>query len=199
MLAREMSAGSTNNAHRLQTPVATEEIRKLRSGDVIYLSGTICTSRDGAHRRMVDLVRAGETDKIPKAILAHKAVYHAGPVIQQIPGGWCINAAGPTTSSRFTDDAAVLIDAGIMNFIAGKGTMGPSVIKALKGKGVFLKAVGGCAVTYKRCIRENTVEWLDLGYPEAAWVLRVEDFGPAGGGHRFPRERAGGQRDANGS
>lgn len=178
MLSRELSSKATGTVHRLQTPVGAEDIRKLKTGDVVYVSGTICTSRDGAHRRMVDMVRAGEGKKIPRAILENNAIYHAGPVISQIPGGWSINAAGPTTSSRFTDDATVLINEGIMNFIVGKGTMGSSVINALKGKGAFLKAVGGCAVTYKRCIMENTVEWLDLGYPEAVWVLKVKDFGP---------------------
>lgn len=178
MVSQELSEKSAGTIHRLRTPVNPEDIRKLRVGDVVYVSGTLCTARDGAHRRMVDLVRAGKSEEIPRAILDHKAVYHAGPVISKVPSGWCINAAGPTTSSRFTDDAAVLIDAGIMNFIVGKGTMGPSAIRSLKGRGVYLKAVGGCAVTYKRCITENTVEWLDLGYPEAAWVFTVKDFGP---------------------
>ncbi len=178
-LSGELSKSQTGgDVYRLNTPVPIEDIKNLRVGDVVYLNGTISTARDGAHRRMVDLVRSGESGKIPKEILDHRSMYHMGPVISKAPGGWCINAAGPTTSSRFTDDAAVLIENGIINFIVGKGTMGSKTIDALKGKGVYLKAVGGCAVTYKRSILQNKVEWLDLGFPEAVWILTVKDFGP---------------------
>ena len=178
LLAEEMSTQAGMTVHRVNTPVSAEEIRKLRAGDVVFVSGILCTARDGAHRRMVDLVRSGGGDRIPKEILAHGAIYHAGPVIAKTPEGWRIDAAGPTTSSRFTEDASVLIEKGLINFIVGKGTMGIRAINALKGKGVFLKAVGGCAVTYKRCITENSVEWLDLGFPEAVWIMTVKDFGP---------------------
>jgi len=174
-LSQHQAGGDT---YRLNTPVSKEKIQKLKVGDVVYLNGTICTARDGAHRRMVDLIRSGENEKIPKEILDHRSIYHMGPVISKAPDGWCINAAGPTTSSRFTDDAAVLVENGIINFIVGKGTMGPKTVDALKGKGVYLKAVGGCAVTYKRSILENKVEWLDLGFPEAIWIMTVKDFGP---------------------
>jgi len=174
-LSQHQAGGDT---YRLNTPVSKEKIQKLKVGDVVYLNGTICTARDGAHRRMVDLIRSGENEKIPKEILDHRSIYHMGPVISKAPDGWCINAAGPTTSSRFTDDAAVLIENGIINFIVGKGTMGSKTINALKGRGVYLKAVGGCAVTYKRSILQNKVEWLDLGFPEAIWIMTVKDFGP---------------------
>ena len=172
----KMQAGG--NVYRLKTPVAEEDILKLKVGDVVYLDGTICTARDGAHRRMVDLTRSGDTEKIPKEILHHRSIYHMGPVISKTTDGWLINSAGPTTSSRFTDDAAVLIEKGIINFIVGKGTMGSNTVNALKGRGVYLKAVGGCAVTYKRSILSNRVEWLDLGFPEAVWIMDIKDFGP---------------------
>ena len=179
ILSEELSKSQTGgDVYRLKTPVPIEDIKKLRVGDVVYLDGTISTARDGAHRRLVDFIRSGENEKIPKEILDHHSIYHMGPVISKTPGGWCINAAGPTTSSRFTDDAAVLIENGIINFIVGKGTMGSKTIDALKGRGVYLKAVGGCAVTYKRSILQNKVEWLDLGFPEAVWIMTVKDFGP---------------------
>jgi fumarate hydratase subunit beta len=92
--------------------------------------------------------------------------------------GWSVKAAGPTTSSRYSKEAAVLVARGLVNLIVGKGTMSGEVLAALKGRGVFLKAVGGCAVSYKRLITEADVEWLDLGSPEAVWILRVEKFGP---------------------
>jgi fumarate hydratase subunit beta len=92
--------------------------------------------------------------------------------------GWRIDAAGPTTSSRFTDDASVLFEKRIIKVAIGKGTMGGKAQNAIKGKGVFLTAVGGCAVTYKKMICQTNVKWLDLGYPEAMWILDVVDFGP---------------------
>ena len=52
------------------------------------------------------------------------------------------------------------------------------MVKALRGKGVYLEAVGGCAVTYQKMIKQTRVHWLDLGYPEAVWVFDVSDFGP---------------------
>ena len=178
-LSAELSRSETGGSvYTFNTPVRTEDILKLRVGDVVYLNGTVCTAREGAHRRMVDFVEAGEKEKIPQEIFKDGVIYHCGPVIAKVPDGWCINAAGPTTSSRFTDDAAVLIENGVINVMVGKGAMGSKVINALKGKGVFLRAVGGCAVTYKRSIVQNSVEWIDLGYPEAVWILNVNQFGP---------------------
>ena len=109
LLSSELSSEAGGKVYRFETPVSTEDILKLKVGDVVYVSGTITTARDGAHRRMVDLVRSGEHKKIPKEILDSGAIYHAGPVISKTPEGWCINSAGPTTSSRFTDEAAILI------------------------------------------------------------------------------------------
>ena len=178
LLDRELSQGSSGTVYRFNTPVATDDLRKLRVGDVVYLNGTVCTARDGAHRRMADLVRSGAKDTIPPAITKNGAIYHCGPVIGRTPDGWCINAAGPTTSSRFTDDAAFLVEEGVFNLAVGKGTMGTAMVKALRNRGVFLQAVGGCAVSYKRAIAGNDVAWIDLGYPEAVWMFEVHDFGP---------------------
>jgi fumarate hydratase subunit beta len=178
LLEDELSSPSGMTVHRLNTPVHPDVLRKLKTGDVVYLSGVLCTVREGAHRRMVDLVRSGDGDKIPRAVMDHGAVYHAGPIVAKTAEGWCVTAAGPTTSSRYTEEAAVLIEKGIMNLVIGKGSMGRKAVDGLKGRGVFLKAVGGCAVTYKRCITATGVEWLDLGFPEALWILKVSDFGP---------------------
>jgi fumarate hydratase class I len=177
MLSGELSK-TGGEIYRFHTPVPIEDILKLRVGDVVYLNGTICTARDGAHRRMADLVRSGDRDRIPGEILQNGTIYHAGPVVSETPDGWCISAAGPTTSSRFSDEAALLIENGIMNLIVGKGTMGDRAVRALKNRGAYLKAVGGCAVTYKRSILRNRVAWLDLGFPEAVWIMEVKEFGP---------------------
>jgi fumarate hydratase class I len=160
------------------TPVHPEEIRKLKVGDIVYLNGKICTSRDGAHRRMVENVKAGRRSKIPEEILNYKAIYHCGPVIAKEGENWCVNAAGPTTSSRFTNDSAFLVENGIFNIVIGKGTMGRKCKEALKGRGVYLNATGGCAITYQKKIAKAEVKWLELGYPEAVWVFDIDRFGP---------------------
>jgi len=174
-LSQPVSEGSI---YELSTPIDADKLLELRIGDVVYLNGTICTSRDGAHRRMVAKVREGNRADIPEEILTHGAIYHCGPVISQEKNGWSIVSAGPTTSSRFTDDAAFLMEQGIIRVAIGKGTMGAPVVNALTGKGVFLTAVGGCAVMYRKMIQSADVKWLDLGYPEAVWIFRVKRFGP---------------------
>ncbi|MCF8053018.1 MAG: FumA C-terminus/TtdB family hydratase beta subunit [Desulfobacterales bacterium] len=172
------AAGKGAAVRELTTPIAQEELLKLRVGDVVYVNGTICTSRDGAHRRMVEKVRSGRQSEIPSEILENGIIFHCGPVILQTDAGWEIVSAGPTTSSRFTTDASVLTQNGIIKAAIGKGTMGDAMIQALTGRGVYLTAVGGCAVSYRKMIRGVDVKWLDLGYPEAVWVLQVERFGP---------------------
>jgi fumarate hydratase class I len=164
--------------YEFNTPVHSEDIRKLRVGDVVYLNGKICTSRDGAHRRMVENVKAGRRGEIPEEILNYKVIYHCGPVIVREGENWCVNAAGPTTSSRFTNDSAFLVENDIFNLVIGKGTMGKKILEALKGRGVYLNATGGCAITYQKKIAKTEVKWLELGYPEAVWVFDVDHFGP---------------------
>ena len=172
------ASGDAGKIYFLNTPVDPDVLQKLRIWDVVYLSGIICTSRDGAHKRMVELVRAGKVNEIPEEIRKSGVIYHCGPIFKECEDGLNIRSAGPTTSSRFTIDAALLAEQGILRIAIGKGTMGGKMIHALRGKGVYLKAVGGCAVVYKKMIKRTDVKWLDLGYPEAAWIFKVETFGP---------------------
>ena len=172
------SPGQAAGVYELNTPLRSEDLLKLRVGDVVYLNGTICTSRDGAHRRMVELVKDGRRNEIPQEILENGAIFHCGPVILESGSGWEIVSAGPTTSSRFTTDAAVLAAQGVIRAAVGKGTMGAAMVEALGGRGVYLTAVGGCAVSYRKMIHSVAVKWLDLGYPEAVWIFGVKHFGP---------------------
>lgn len=179
ILSKELSRSDTKGSvYELNTPLSVEDIRKLRVRDVVYLNGTICTSRDRAHRRMIEKIQEGKREEIPEEILNNGVIYHCGPVIAQEADGWSIRAAGPTSSSRFTTDEAYLVKNGIIKVAVGKGTMGVNMVRALEGRGVFLEAVGGCAVAYKRMIKQNKVKWLELGYPEAVWIFEVEHFGP---------------------
>ena len=178
-LSQELSrSGTKGNIYELSTPINVEDILKLRVGDIVYLSGTICTARDRAHRRMVENIKEGKREEIPREILDNGVIFHCAPVIAKESDQWCVNAAGPTTSSRFTNDETFLVEKGIIKVAIGKGTMGARMVNALKGKGVYLEAVGGCAVIYKRMITQASVKWLELGYPEAVWIFRVRDFGP---------------------
>jgi fumarate hydratase subunit beta len=127
---------------------------------------------------MVKNIKEGSTESIPEELRDNRIVYHCGPVVMKEDKGWRIYAAGPTTSSRFTDDAAFLFEKGIFKVAIGKGTMGANAKNAIRGKGVFLSAVGGCAVTYTKMIHQADVKWIDLGYPEAMWIFKVVNFGP---------------------
>ncbi len=164
--------------YRLKLPVTEEEIRRLRVGDVIYLTGKLMTARDQAHRRALELLRKGE--KLPVDFKGG-AVYHCGPVVRKLPDGtWQVIAAGPTTSTRMEALEADFIAGTGVRIIIGKGGMGRKTAEAAKKYGaVYAVFTGGAAILAARAIkRVAEVHWLDLGIPEAIWVFEVEDFGP---------------------
>ena len=172
------SVEDQGRVHILELPIDAEKLGKLQLGDVVYLTGTVCTARDGAHRRLVELLKEGRKEDIPGEILRWRTLYHCGPIADEISGSWVVNSAGPTTSSRFTDDGAYLVQEGIVDAVIGKGTMGSKMVEAMKGKAVYLKATGGCAVCYGNAIQKVDVRWLELGHPEAVWIFEMERFGP---------------------
>ncbi len=181
---------------KIQLPAGEQAIRELRVGDIVYLSGTLCTLRDMGHRRAVDALARGEDLPFD---LAGSALWHSGPITRRGDGRWHLVSAGPTTSSRFTPLGAELIRRLGIRVVVGKGTMGPPAVEAMKEVGgCFLNATGGCAVLYAHQVEEVvTVHWLDLGEPEAAWVVRARDMGPlvvgidSTGDSLFDRMRAG--------
>jgi len=180
LLSKEISvsAGGKGKTYYFDTPISQEDIRKLQIGDMVYLTGTICTSRDGAHRRMVSFLQEGRQEEIPEDIRDNKILYHSGPVTAKENDEWIVTAAGPTTSSRFTKDGAVLVEKGLVNVFIGKGTLGYEAVNAMRDKAVYLNAVGGCAVCYGQCIGRTDVHWIDLGPPEAMWIMKMKNFGP---------------------
>ena len=163
--------------YKLKTPISEAEIRKLKVNDMLYISGTIVTARDQAHRRALELAKQG---KVLPVKLEGLAVYHCGPIMRMENGKWTAVAAGPTTSTRME----VYEEAFIKNFkprvIIGKGGMGEKTTKAMAKYGAVYGAfTGGAAVLAAKAIRNvAAVVWLDLGMPEAMWILEVEDFGP---------------------
>jgi fumarate hydratase subunit beta len=163
--------------YKFITPISEEEIRKLRINDTIYLSGTIVTARDEAHKRALNLHKQGK--KLP-VNLEGLAIFHSGPLMKKEGDSWHVVAAGPTTSSRMD----VFEDQFIKNFkvriIIGKGGMGKKIVNVMRMHGAVYGAyTGGVAVLAAKAIKQvKGVEWLDLGMPEAMWIFEVEDFGP---------------------
>jgi tartrate/fumarate subfamily iron-sulfur-dependent hydro-lyase beta chain len=157
----------------LQTPIGREEAEKLRSGDIVYVSGRIFTARDGAHKRALS------ERSFPEEVRGG-VVFHAGPVVEKSGGDWRVIAVGPTTSSRMN-----LLEPGFLDLfkpaaVIGKGGMDERAAEAFRrNKAVYLSMAGGCAASAAERVKKvEAVHWLDLGVPEAVWVLRVEEFGP---------------------
>ena len=165
------------STYNLKTPITEEQIRKLKVNDVVYVSGTIVTARDQAHKRALQLHKEGE--KIP-IDLEGLAVFHCGPIVKKEGNKWIVVAAGPTTSTRMD----IFEDEFIKNFkvrvVIGKGGMGKRTTDAMQKHGAIYGAfTGGAAVLAAKAVKNvKTVEWSDLGMPEAMWILEVEEFGP---------------------
>jgi len=161
----------------LKLPASEEDVRKLRAGDIVYLSGLLFTARDEAHLRALEWNHEGK--ELPVKF-TDGALYHCGPIMKKEGDMWKIVAAGPTTSSRMNSLEPQFLERIGARLIIGKGGMNKGVGDAMKKAGAaYLAFTGGAAVLAARCVREvRGVHWLDLGMPEAVWVLDVEEFGP---------------------
>jgi fumarate hydratase subunit beta len=162
--------------YRLKTPMG-EEVRRVRLGDLLYISGTVITARDAAHRRALELLNKGE--KLPVDFRG-MAVYHMGPIVKKVRDEWKIVSAGPTTSTRLEMYEAEFLEKTGAKVVIGKGGMGSKTAEACKrlGTAYAIYTGGAGALAAKNIKRVKGVEWLDLGSPEALWILEVEDFGP---------------------
>ncbi|MEM1545024.1 MAG: FumA C-terminus/TtdB family hydratase beta subunit [Candidatus Methanomethylicia archaeon] len=163
--------------YKLKTPLSESDVRTLRIGDIVYLSGTIYTARDQAHRRILEIVSKGGALPVD---FRGMAIYHCGPIVKKVNEEWIVIAAGPTTSTRMELYEYDVIRALGVRMIVGKGGMGFKTAEACKAYGaVYTEFTGGAAVlAAQSIIKVKGVEWLDLGMPEALWILEVENFGP---------------------
>ena len=155
----------------LSTPLSETDVRSLKVGDTVELSGRLYTGRDAVHHRL----HHGEK---PPVDLRGAVIYHCGPVMVKDGDRWRCTAAGPTTSSREEPyQWEVMRDHGIRAVI-GKGGMGAKTLEGCKQYGcVYLHAIGGAAqVAARRIVRVDGVDWMDLGSPEAIWHLWAERF-----------------------
>lgn len=161
--------------YHLTTPLEKDDIMQLEAGDIVYLSGIVYTARDEAHLRILELT--GEGKPLPYD-LEGAALYHCGPLMKETGNGWQAVAAGPTTSARMTDMTPELLDNFNVRAIIGKGGM-KDIAPVLEDRCVYLAYTGGCAALAVDMIKDvKGVHWLELGMPEAVWVLEVESFGP---------------------
>lgn len=155
----------------IQVPFVKEELENLKSGDYIYLTGTIYTARDAAHKRLYESMLKGE--ELPIA-LDNNIIYYLGP--SPARPGQVIGSAGPTTSSRMDKYTPLMLDAGLKGMI-GKGKRSEEVIDSIvKNGAVYMAAVGGAGALLSKCIKESEViAYEDLG-TEAIRRLRVEEL-----------------------
>ncbi|MEM2911740.1 MAG: FumA C-terminus/TtdB family hydratase beta subunit [Candidatus Bathyarchaeia archaeon] len=163
--------------YHLKTPIAEGEIRRLKVGDILYITGTVVTARDQAHQRALEYLKRGKPLPIN---LEGLAVFHCGPLVKKEKGKWVVVAAGPTTSTRMDLWEADFIKNFGVRVIVGKGGMGEKTTRAMEKYGAVYGAfTGGAAVLAAKTIKNvRGVEWLNLGIPEALWIFEVENFGP---------------------
>lgn len=157
--------------YRINVPLSDDELKKLRAGDSVLLSGTIYTARDAAHKRICELMDRGEP--LPFE-LKGSAVYYVGPTPEH--DGCCIGSAGPTTSGRMDAYSPRLLDNGLKIMI-GKGNRSAAVVDAMVRNGaVYLAAIGGAGALMAASIESaQLVCWEDLGC-EAVRRLTVRDM-----------------------
>ena len=155
----------------IKAPITTEELAELKSGDYVYITGTIYTARDAAHKRMDDAITNKE--ELPLD-LKNNIIYYMGP--SPAREGRVIGSAGPTTSSRMDKYAPKLLDRGLVGMI-GKGKRNKDVIDSIvKNGAVYFAAVGGAGAILSKCITDSKViAYDDLG-TEAIRELKVENF-----------------------
>jgi fumarate hydratase class I len=173
MLSPEQLAAGvprTGREVRLQAPVTDEQIRSLKVGDVVLVSGRMFTGRDQVHHHLMH--------HEPPVDLRGSVLYHCGPVVVKEGEHWRVTAAGPTTSIREEPYQAEILKRYGVRVVIGKGGMGAKTLAGLEESGaVYLNAVGGAAQFYARCIdRVAGVSLLQFGTPEAMWHLDVTDF-----------------------
>lgn len=156
---------------KIQAPISNEDANSLRAGDYVYITGTIYTARDAAHKRMYEALEKNQQLPIE---MANNIIYYMGP--SPAREGRPIGSAGPTTASRMDKYAPKLLDLGLKGMI-GKGKRSQAVRDAMVRNGsVYFAAIGGAGAILSKCIKKSEViAYDDLG-TEAIRKLYVEDF-----------------------
>jgi fumarate hydratase subunit beta len=160
------------NPRIITSPLNSQTIESLRSGDEVLLTGAIYTARDAAHKRLCDLLLLQKPLPLD---LSGQILYFAGP--SPARPGTVIGSAGPTTSGRMDAYSPILLEKAGLKGMIGKGNRSGPVIEALqKFHGVYFAATGGAAALISRCIiKSEVVCYEDLG-PEAVFRLEVKEM-----------------------
>ena len=172
----------------INIPISDENIRSLKVGDPVALSGVMVTGRDAVHKWMVDTfikkTRPPQDDDLAvyeaiKPLLESGVIYHCGPVVAGLDTkDYRFVAAGPTTSIREEPYQGDVMHHFHVKGVIGKGGMGNKTLAACKEvPGVYLHAIGGAASFIAQSVKRVLgVYKLDFGVPEALWVIEVKDF-----------------------
>lgn len=155
----------------INTPLTEDITKKLHAGDFVFITGTIYTARDAAHKRMYEAIKNGENLPVD---MENNIIYYMGP--SPAREGRVIGSAGPTTASRMDKYAPQLLDMGLKGMI-GKGKRSKEVINAIKrNNAVYFASIGGAGALLSKSIKKSTViAYDDLG-TEAIRKLEVENF-----------------------
>ena len=155
----------------INTPIKEEVTKELKSGDYVYITGTIYVARDAAHKRMIEALDRG--DGLPIDI-KDATIYYMGP--SPAREGRPIGSAGPTTATRMDKYAPILLDLGEKAMI-GKGKRSKEVMDAIvRNKAVYFAAVGGAGALLSKCVQKSEIVcYEDLG-AEAILKMEVKDF-----------------------
>lgn len=156
---------------KIKAPLKQEEIKNLKAGDFVYITGTVYSARDAAHKRMDEALKEGRPLPIP---LKDQVIYYLGP--SPAREGQVIGSAGPTTAGRMDKYTPALLDLGLKGMI-GKGKRSAAVRDAMIRNGaVYFAAIGGAGALLSKCIvASKIVAYEDLG-TEAIRELQVKDF-----------------------
>ncbi len=161
--------------YNLITPLGEDQVRALKVGDTVKLSGSIFTARDRAHKYLVE-----ETS--PQALefdLKEGVLYHCGPLVKKVGEGFELVVAGPTTSNRMNPYEADVIAAYGIRAIIGKGGMDDRTQEALGRYGcVYLSAISGAAVVLARYVKKilNVYKLEEFGMPECFWEFQAVEL-----------------------
>ena len=155
----------------INAPISDEDAKSLHSGDYVYITGTIYTARDAAHKRMAEALAAGEPLPID---MKNNIIYYMGP--SPAREGRPIGSAGPTTASRMDKYTPALLELGMRGMI-GKGRRTEAVRESMmKNQAVYFAAVGGAgALLSKSILQAEVIAYEDLG-TEAIRKLEIKDF-----------------------
>ncbi|MEE0931374.1 MAG: Fe-S-containing hydro-lyase [Acutalibacteraceae bacterium] len=156
---------------KITLPLTDEDIKDLKAGDSVLLTGTMITGRDAAHKRLYELAQKGE--ELPVDIKG-EVIYYVGPAPAK--PGYAVGPAGPTSSYRMDKYAPTLLDMGLKGMI-GKGARNQEVIDAIvRNKCIYFAAIGGAAALIAKSIKSDEIIcYEDLG-TEAVRRYTVEDF-----------------------